>query len=183
MHYRDPSTRHPPIRASPHAFMGGVTPRQVHLTNASDDSHRSMTLLLGDRDVRDAMDMPALVDHLERSLRVEAETGGMLLPARTNLNHPEGFLRVMPVVMPAAGVLGLKMFHGSLERGVRYVVMVCDLHGGEVLAVVDAAYLTAARTGATSGVATPGPTGLRVGRIDRVGARGGDEPPRRVRSA
>jgi ornithine cyclodeaminase/alanine dehydrogenase-like protein (mu-crystallin family) len=113
-----------------------------------------MTLLLSDADVRSAVDMLGLVDHLERAFKVEAEAGGMLLPPRTNLNHAEGFLRVMPVVMPAAGVLGLKMFHGSLERGVRYVVMVCDLDSGEVRAIVDAAYLTAARTGATSGVAT-----------------------------
>lgn len=113
-----------------------------------------MTLLLSDADVRSAIDMRGLVDHLERAFKVEAEAGGMLLPPRTNLNHPDGFLRVMPVVMPAAGVLGLKMFHGSLERGVRYVVMVCDLDSGEVQAIVDAAYLTAARTGATSGVAT-----------------------------
>jgi alanine dehydrogenase len=127
-----------------------------------------MTLLLSDREVRAATAMPLLVDHLERSLRLEAESGGMLLPPRINLNHPDGFLRVMPVVMPAAGVLGLKMFHGSLERGVRYVVVVCDLAGGEVKAVVDAAYLTAARTGATSGVATrflARPDAARVGLI------------------
>lgn len=113
-----------------------------------------MTLLLSDAEVRDALDMRALVDELETALRLEAAGGGMLLPPRTNLNHAEGFLRVMPVVMPAAGVLGLKMFHGSLERGVRYVVIVADLVSGEVRAVLDAAYLTAARTGATSGVAT-----------------------------
>jgi ornithine cyclodeaminase/alanine dehydrogenase len=38
--------------------------------------------------------------------------------------------------------------------GVRYVVAVCSLETGSVTALVDAAYLTAARTGATSGVAT-----------------------------
>ena len=113
-----------------------------------------MTVLLSDQDVRAAVDMPMLVDHLEKALRSEEANGGMLLPPRTNLNHTEGFLRVMPVVMPGSGILGLKMFHGSLERGVRYIVIVCDLADGSVRAVVDAAYLTAARTGATSGVAT-----------------------------
>ena len=113
-----------------------------------------MTVLLSDQEVRLATDMPMLVDHLEKALRAEATDGGLLLPPRTNLNHADGFLRVMPVVMPGTGVLGLKMFHGSLERGVRYIVIVCDLGDGHIRAVVDAAYLTAARTGATSAVAT-----------------------------
>jgi ornithine cyclodeaminase/alanine dehydrogenase-like protein (mu-crystallin family) len=46
------------------------------------------------------------------------------------------------------------MFYGSVREGVRYVVLICSMTTGEVLAAVDAAYLTAARTGAMSGVAT-----------------------------
>jgi alanine dehydrogenase len=129
-----------------------------------------VTILLSDEAVRQATDMPLLVDFLEAALRAEAVGGGMLLPPRVTLNHAEGFLRVMPVVMPAAGVLGLKMFHGSLERGVRYVVVVCDLHSGEVKAVVDAAYLTAARTGATSGVATRSLARAESARVGLIGS-------------
>ena len=60
----------------------------------------------------------------------------------------------MPALLPEAGLLGLKFFHGSMQDGVRYVVAVCALDSGEILGLIDAAYLTAARTGATSGVAT-----------------------------
>jgi ornithine cyclodeaminase/alanine dehydrogenase-like protein (mu-crystallin family) len=126
-----------------------------------------MTLLLQDEEVREATDMPALVRAIEASIKLETEGGRMLMPARQNLNVEEGFLRVMPVVMPSTGILGLKMFYGGATLGVRYVVMVCSLTSGDVLTIVDGAYLTAARTGATSGVATdkmarPGPARIGV---------------------
>jgi alanine dehydrogenase len=113
-----------------------------------------VTLILSDKQVREIADMPAMVDVLEEGLRAEALGGRSVLPERMNLGLDTTMLRVMPAILPSAGVLGLKMFYGSLETGMRYTVMVCALDGGEVLAVVDAAYLTAMRTGATSGVAT-----------------------------
>lgn len=113
-----------------------------------------MTLILGDKEVRGIADMPALVESLEQGLRAEAAGAGAILPERMNLALGPTLLRVMPAILPATGVLGLKMFYGSLEEGVRYSVMVCAIDSGEVLAVVDAANLTALRTGATSGAAT-----------------------------
>jgi ornithine cyclodeaminase/alanine dehydrogenase-like protein (mu-crystallin family) len=113
-----------------------------------------VTLILSDKDVRGIADMPALVDSLEQGLRAEAVGPGAILPERMNLALGATLLRVMPAILPAAGVLGLKFFYGSLDEGVRYAVMVCAIDSGEVLAVIDAAYLTALRTGATSGVAT-----------------------------
>lgn len=50
--------------------------------------------------------------------------------------------------------MGAKIFNGSVAQGVRYLIALYDVAGGELLALVDAAYLTAARTGATTGVAT-----------------------------
>lgn len=113
-----------------------------------------MTVILSDKDVRGLADMPSLVDALELGLRAEAAGRGQVLPERMNLAHGLTLFRVMPAILPAAGVLGLKVFHGTLAEGVRYSVMVSAIDGGEVLTVVDAAYLTALRTGATSGVAT-----------------------------
>jgi ornithine cyclodeaminase/alanine dehydrogenase-like protein (mu-crystallin family) len=113
-----------------------------------------VTLILSDKDVRGIADMPALVDSLEQGLREEAAGPGAVLPERMNLALGPTLFRVMPAILPTAGVLGLKFFYGTLDEGVRYSVMVCAIDGGEVLAVVDAAYLTALRTGATSGVAT-----------------------------
>jgi alanine dehydrogenase len=113
-----------------------------------------VTLLLSERDVRAVCDIGEMVSALEEGLRKEAKGPGARLPERMNLAHEHVFLRVMPALLPEAGLLGLKSFHGSMRDGVRYVVTVCSLESGEVIALVDAAYLTAARTGATSGVAT-----------------------------
>lgn len=113
-----------------------------------------MTLLLSDGDVRAVCDIGAMVTYLDEGLRKEAKGVGAQLPERLNLGHGHVFLRVMPALLPEARLLGLKFFHGSMRDGVRYVVAVCALDTGAVIALVDAAYLTAARTGATSGVAT-----------------------------
>ena len=113
-----------------------------------------MTLLLSDRDVRAVCDIGGMVTFLDDALRQEAKGPGAQLPERMNIAHGNKFLRVMPALLPEAGLFGLKFFHGSMQDGVRYVVAVCDLDTGAVTALVDAAYLTAARTGATSGVAT-----------------------------
>jgi alanine dehydrogenase len=113
-----------------------------------------VTLILSDKDVRGLADMPVLVDSLEQGLRAEESGPGVIMPERMNLTLEATLLRVMPAILPAAGVLGLKFFYGSLHEGIRYAVMVCAIDSGEVLAVIDAAYLTALRTGAASGVAT-----------------------------
>jgi ornithine cyclodeaminase/alanine dehydrogenase-like protein (mu-crystallin family) len=113
-----------------------------------------VTLLLSDADVRGACDIRALVNALEGGLRREAKSGAAIIPERVNLGVSDTFLRVMPAILPESGLMGLKFFQGSTARGVRYVVAVCLIETGEVLALIDAAYLTAARTGATSGVAT-----------------------------
>ncbi len=113
-----------------------------------------MTLLLTDGDVRTACAMPELVSSLADGLRKGGEGSGALIPERLNLAVGPKFLRVMPAVLPEAGIYGLKFFQGSMADGVRYVVIVGSLDTGEILAMLDSAYLTAARTGATSAVAT-----------------------------
>ena len=113
-----------------------------------------MTLLISDSDVRDLWDPAALVDAVERGLVAEEAVGGPVQPGRMTLGGSDMFLRVMPAMLTASGVFGLKTFFGSVERGVRYVVLLASMADGEVLALVDAAFLTAARTGATSGAAT-----------------------------
>jgi alanine dehydrogenase len=113
-----------------------------------------VTLLLRDSDVRAVCDIGSLAAFLDQALRKEAKGVGAQLPERLNLAHGSVFLRVMPALLPEAGLLGLKFFYGSMRDGVRYVVALCSLDTGEVLGLIDAAYLTAARTGATSGVAT-----------------------------
>jgi alanine dehydrogenase len=129
-----------------------------------------MTLVLSDADVRKACDIAGMVETLDDGLRQEAQGPGAILPERVNLAYSDTFFRVMPAVLPEAGLLGLKFFWGTMAKGVRYVVAVCSLHTGEVLALVDASYLTAARTGATSGVATRWMAPERAGSVGVIGS-------------
>src|SRR4051812_29540941 len=110
-----------------------------------------MTLLLDDAAVRAHCDIGALVETLEQGLAEEAQ-GDLVMPARMNIEMRHGLLRLMPVAMNASELFGFKVFHTS-TTGVRYLVAVYEQEGGELLALVDADYLTAARTGATAGVA------------------------------
>jgi alanine dehydrogenase len=125
-----------------------------------------MTLLLSDADVRQAVDYAELANCLEAALKVQAE-GGALIPGRVNLEHFDIWLRLMPAIVPSANVMGLKVFHGVPGRGARYLILLYSLADGAALAAVDACYLTAARTAATSAVASrylapPGPARLGV---------------------
>lgn len=126
-----------------------------------------MTLLLTNRDVERASDVAAQIDVIEAGLREEAN-GTVDLPPRLNLTTTTGFFRVMPAVMRDSGLMGYKVFHGSVQHGVRYLIAIYDERDGRLLALMDAAYLTAARTGATTGVATrylAPPTAATVGVI------------------
>ncbi len=112
-----------------------------------------MTLLLTNSDVERASDIAVQIDVIEAGLREEAN-GTVDLPPRLNLATTTGFFRVMPAVMRDSGLMGYKVFHGSVQHGVRYLIAIYDEKDGRLLALMDAAYLTAARTGATTGVAT-----------------------------
>lgn len=111
-----------------------------------------MTVLLRDDEVRAAIDLGGLVDAVE-ALYKEGPSSDVVLPARLSLNHSGAFLRVMPAMLPSQGLMGMKVFHRGHRSGVSYLVALYDMDSGEALALVDAAYLTAARTGATSAVA------------------------------
>ncbi len=112
-----------------------------------------MPLILGPDDVAACTSMTTMIDAVEAGVREEA-SGGAVFPPRANLPTSNGFFRVMPAVMRESGVMGFKVFNGSVEHGVRYIIAIYDEAEGALLALMDAAYLTGARTGATTGVAT-----------------------------
>jgi alanine dehydrogenase len=112
-----------------------------------------MSLLLSDADVRQAVNYTDLADRIEAALKVQAEEAAVV-PARMNLEYFDTWLRVMPTIVPSADVMGLKVFHGVPGHGARYLILLCSLGDGSVLAALDACYLTAARTAATSAVAS-----------------------------
>jgi alanine dehydrogenase len=111
-----------------------------------------MTLVLSDAEVREACDMRSLIDVVERALEVESRGGVQSVP-RINFGVDGGFLRLMPAVVEELDIMGLKVFDAKFPQA-RYLIAVFRPSTGELDCLVDAAYLTAARTGATSGVAT-----------------------------
>lgn len=112
-----------------------------------------MTVLLGDDDVRATADMAALVDAVEAVLHEEHD-GLITMPPRVNVACEGTVLRLMPAHLARSNLMGYKSFHGSMAMGVRYLIVLIRADDGEILALVDAAFLTGLRTGATSGVAT-----------------------------
>lgn len=111
-----------------------------------------MTLVLSDAEVRQACEMSALVDAVERALEIEARGGVQLVP-RINFGVEDGFFRLMPAVIEELDVMGFKAFDAKFPEA-RYLVALFRPSTGELDCLLDAAYLTAARTGATTGVAT-----------------------------
>jgi alanine dehydrogenase len=127
-----------------------------------------MTLLLDDQSVSDLLDPASLVDAIDRAIRADADVPADV-PGRVNLAGGGRFLRVMPAVVPHAGVMGFKAFFGGGGVGVRYLVVLASIETGEVLASMDACYLTAARTAATSAVAAR-VLGIKATRLGVVGS-------------
>jgi alanine dehydrogenase len=111
-----------------------------------------VTILLTDAEVRELVDYKTLTEALRKAFQEQA-LGNVVVAPRLNLSWESSFLRLMGAIYPSAGVCGYKAFQGTDARGVRYVIGLARLDDGELLAYMDARYLTAARTGATSAVA------------------------------
>jgi alanine dehydrogenase len=112
-----------------------------------------MTLLLDNATVTASVDMARMVDVIEQGLAIEARHGVHSVP-RVNLPAGDtGFFRLMPAVIPELDLIGLKAFNSNPRMGVHYLIALWSLTEGELLTLVDASYLTAARTGAVTAVA------------------------------
>jgi len=113
----------------------------------------ALTLSISDADVVALSRMDRIVEAVE-SAALEEHDGLVIMPERSNLMHERTLLRIMSAYLRRSGVFGYKSFHGSMAKGVRYMIVLCRESDGEILALLDAAHLTGLRTGATSAVAT-----------------------------
>jgi ornithine cyclodeaminase/alanine dehydrogenase-like protein (mu-crystallin family) len=112
-------------------------------------------------EIRKALTMPAAIRAVRDAL-VGLSTGRALLPARTRLEIPglRTTALVMPAYLPGPNRIGLKLIslcEGNPAKGLPFaqaVTIIMDAERGTPLAVLEAGYLTAVRTGAASGVAT-----------------------------
>ena len=110
-----------------------------------------MTLVLDEAQVRQVLEMPDAITAMEALCREEA-AGQTISAERIHLRLPRGFLRILPGVLTQSGVMGYKAFHTN-GHGVRYAIHLFDFETGAPLAMMDANYVTAIRTGAMAGVA------------------------------
>ena len=97
-----------------------------------------------------------------REAFIELSTGRALVPPRTSLEIPgrKTTALVMPAYLPRTKRIGLKLIslcEDNPAKGLplaQAVTIVMDAENGTPLAILDASYLTAVRTGAASGIAT-----------------------------
>lgn len=103
--------------------------------------------------------MPAIIDALE-AMFAEKGAGAVEMPPKPGIHPgPDSFLHAMPAWIPGLGAAGLKWvsaYPGNPSRGLPYVagvVVLNDPETGLPLAVMDATWITAQRTGAASALA------------------------------
>jgi ornithine cyclodeaminase/alanine dehydrogenase len=108
---------------------------------------------------RVGLGMPDIIDALERMFREKGE-GGVEMPPKPGIHPgPDSFLHAMPAWIPSLRSAGLKWvsaYPGNPARGLPYVaglVILNDPDTGLPLAVMDATWITAKRTGAASALA------------------------------
>ncbi len=111
--------------------------------------------------VKEGVTMPEAIELMKEAFR-SLSAGEAVVPLRVNLPQPQKNAQTlfMPVYLPSAEALGLKMvtiFRDNPAQNLPLIhgmMLVMDGTNGQPMALLDAEYLTALRTGAASGLAT-----------------------------
>ena len=140
-----------------------------------------MALILTHDDVAGILSTAEVVDAVRAGL-LEQAAGNVALPPRTTVHAPggQGWLRVMPAILGGSGVMGYKAMHSTPKVGVRYLVALCDMASGALLAQIDADWLTAQRTAAIGALAADH---LANRSIERCGVLGSSDQSRALLAA
>src|SRR5712692_1534197 len=109
-----------------------------------------MTLVLREADVRQVVDMDAVIGAVETSMRQLGEGDAQNEPRRRAF-APGGLLNVMFASYPNGGCTGLKAYTVS-DGHVRFMVALFRLDGA-LDALVEADFMGAYRTGAATAIA------------------------------
>jgi alanine dehydrogenase len=110
-------------------------------------------LLLDHHDIAGLLAPEEIIEVLREAL-LEQSKGLVQVPPRTTVDSSSGFgwLRTMPAILNGSKVMGFKAMHSTPGVGVGYFVDLYDLASGELLAMMDADWLTAQRTAATAAI-------------------------------
>ena len=105
------------------------------------------------------LSMSEILDAIEAMFREKGE-GRVEMPPKPGIHPlPDAFIHAMPAFLPAAGAAGMKWVSGfpqNQARGLPYItglLILNDPETGIPIAVMDATWITAMRTGAATAVA------------------------------
>jgi ornithine cyclodeaminase/alanine dehydrogenase len=105
------------------------------------------------------LSMAAIIDALEAMFR-EKGLGSVEMPPKPGIHpRPDAFIHAMPAYIPSQGAAGVKWVSGypdNQKKGLPYIsglLILNDPETGIPLAVMDATWITAKRTGAATAVA------------------------------
>lgn len=111
-----------------------------------------MPILLKDDEIRRCLTMADAIEAIEDVCQ-ELAADTAIAPPRLQVElQGRSFMRILPAAMFAAGVMGFKQFHTG-PWGAYYTYHLFSQKTGELLAIMDASYITGIRTGAAAGVA------------------------------
>jgi alanine dehydrogenase len=114
-------------------------------------------ILLSERDVRELLDLDALVDALADAHRELSEGKASMPPRIAALAERNGLLGAMPAYLPSAGLACklVTLFPENRDRHTHQaLICVFDPTNGTPVALMDGTYITATRTAAGSALAT-----------------------------
>jgi ornithine cyclodeaminase/alanine dehydrogenase len=123
------------------------------------------TLLLSQKQVKALLDMPSVIDIVEKVFRWHDEAK-VIFPPKLTLDLGEsqpwppyhGFVNAMPAYIGELDVAGIKWvggFQGNPANGLPYIsalILLMNPRNGLFTAVIEGAYITALRTGAASAI-------------------------------
>lgn len=121
-----------------------------------------MARILSRRDLELVLKIDEVIDVVDQAF-AHLDRGQAAVPVRTavEVGEHDGLLLVMPGYLSEMGALGVKMVTVYPNNPARYampnvlgILVLIDCKTGEPVCVMDAAYLTAIRTGAVCAVAT-----------------------------
>jgi ornithine cyclodeaminase len=129
--------------------------------SADQAEERMEVLIINQREVPDLLPMEECIDVMAEALAGLAR-GDSVMPLRGMARLPDqgGLLAWMPSLLPAAGVMGIKVIsvfpdnQGTELDSHQGAVLLFEAERGRLLATIDASEVTAIRTAAVSGVAT-----------------------------
>ncbi len=111
-----------------------------------------MALLLREKHVRTLLSMQDAIVVLEDAF-VALAKGTAFNQPRSRLSFPHGVLNYLAAATPVYGVFGYKTYTASRER-LRHMIVLFSSSDGQLLALIEANWLGAVRTGAASALAT-----------------------------